>query len=69
MSYSPREKCFTYNMDINKCNTQECNLNKSGIKVDNISVVERSRIVLDDFVHGLYVFNAPRNSTITKVQS
>lgn len=49
MSYSPRKKRCTYNMDINKCNKQECNLNKSGIKVDNISAVEKNQTCLECF--------------------
>ena len=49
MSYSPHKKRFTYNMDINKCNKQECNLNKSGIKVDNILAVEKKHTCLGCF--------------------
>ena len=40
MSYSLRKKRCTYNMDINKCNQQKCNLNNCGIKVDDISVFD-----------------------------
>ena len=46
MSYSPHKKRCAYNMDINKCNKQECNLNKSGIKVDNNSAVEKKQTCL-----------------------
>ena len=36
-------------MHINNCNKQECYLNKSGIKVDNISAVEKNQICLGCF--------------------
>ena len=49
MDYLPCKNRCTYNMDINKCNTQECNLNNCGIKVDDILAVEKKQTCLGCF--------------------
>ena len=47
MSYLPRKKCCTYNMDINKCNQQKCNFKTCVIQVDDISAVEKQQKCLN----------------------
>ena len=60
MSYLPCKKCFTYNMDINKCNQQKCNLNNFGLKVDDISAVEKKQICLNLFYERTVFFQCSK---------